>query len=247
MGVAVRMAVLEAWRAICRTDGERASHEYIPPPYRRPPALALVNARFVDPSALIPKQSAACLITDGLIRDLGAKNTGQASPQCTDHRLPRRLRGAGPHRHAGLHRRARRRAPRDDRDCDPGGGGRRRHHDPLPAPIPIRPSTSRPSSIFCCAAPATPAACGCCLPAALTEGLKGAEIAEIGLLQQAGAVAFSDGARSICNARVLRRVMQYARDFDALVITREGSRSCRRRSDERRRIRRPPRSCGNSA
>ncbi|HTV31758.1 MAG TPA: dihydroorotase [Methylocella sp.] len=54
--------------------------------------------------------------------------------------------------------------------------------------------------------------------AALTAGLAGIEIAEIGLLQQAGAVAFSDGARSIRNARVLRRVMQYARDFDALII-----------------------------
>jgi dihydroorotase len=54
--------------------------------------------------------------------------------------------------------------------------------------------------------------------AALTAGLDGAEIAEIGLLQLAGAVAFSDGARSIRNARVMRRVLQYARDFDALVI-----------------------------
>jgi dihydroorotase len=54
--------------------------------------------------------------------------------------------------------------------------------------------------------------------AALTAGLNGTEIAEIGLLQQAGAVAFSDGARSIRNARVLRRIMQYARDFDALVM-----------------------------
>jgi dihydroorotase len=54
--------------------------------------------------------------------------------------------------------------------------------------------------------------------AALTAGLNGAEIAEIGLLQQAGAVAFSDGARSVCNARVMRRVMEYARDFDALII-----------------------------
>ncbi|MGH8277684.1 MAG: amidohydrolase family protein, partial [Steroidobacteraceae bacterium] len=54
--------------------------------------------------------------------------------------------------------------------------------------------------------------------AALTAGLDGAEIAEIGLLQLAGAVAFSDGARAIRSARVLRRVMQYARDFNALVI-----------------------------
>ncbi|WP_395666986.1 dihydroorotase [Methylocella sp.] len=54
--------------------------------------------------------------------------------------------------------------------------------------------------------------------AALTQGLRGEEIAEIGLLQQAGAVAFSDGARPIVNSRVLRRAMAYARDFDALVI-----------------------------
>lgn len=54
--------------------------------------------------------------------------------------------------------------------------------------------------------------------AALTHGLRGEEIAEIGLLQQAGAMAFSDGAESIRNARVFRRVLSYARDFDALVI-----------------------------
>ncbi|WPP06502.1 dihydroorotase [Methylocella tundrae] len=54
--------------------------------------------------------------------------------------------------------------------------------------------------------------------AALTHGLRGEEIAEIGLLQQAGALAFSDGAESISNARVFRRVLSYARDFDALVI-----------------------------
>ncbi len=54
--------------------------------------------------------------------------------------------------------------------------------------------------------------------AALTKGLRGLDIAEIGLLQKAGAVAFSDGAASIRSAAVLRRVMTYARDFDALVM-----------------------------
>ncbi|MDQ0393051.1 dihydroorotase [Labrys monachus] len=54
--------------------------------------------------------------------------------------------------------------------------------------------------------------------AALTKGLKGQEMTEIGLLSEAGALAFTDGARSIMNARVLRRTMTYARDFDALVI-----------------------------
>ena len=54
--------------------------------------------------------------------------------------------------------------------------------------------------------------------AALTKGLRGEDISEIGLLLQAGAIAFSDGSRSIANARILRRAMVYARDFDALVI-----------------------------
>ncbi len=54
--------------------------------------------------------------------------------------------------------------------------------------------------------------------AAITKGLRGHEIAEIGLLQEAGAVAFTDGFKSIHNSQVLRRALTYARDFDALII-----------------------------
>ncbi|UES40778.1 dihydroorotase [Roseibium aggregatum] len=54
--------------------------------------------------------------------------------------------------------------------------------------------------------------------AALTKGLKGEEMAEIGLLKEAGAVAFTNGHKSVKNAQVMRRMMTYARDFDALVI-----------------------------
>jgi dihydroorotase len=54
--------------------------------------------------------------------------------------------------------------------------------------------------------------------AALTKGLKGEEMAEIGLLREAGAVAFTDGARSVINAQVMRRALTYARDFDALIL-----------------------------
>ncbi len=54
--------------------------------------------------------------------------------------------------------------------------------------------------------------------AALTKGLRGEELAEIGLLRAAGAVAFTDGARSVTNAQVMRRALSYARDFDALVV-----------------------------
>jgi len=54
--------------------------------------------------------------------------------------------------------------------------------------------------------------------AALTKGLGGQEMAEIGLLRASGALAFTDGARSVTNAQVMRRALSYARDFDALVV-----------------------------
>jgi dihydroorotase len=54
--------------------------------------------------------------------------------------------------------------------------------------------------------------------AALTKGIKGEEMTEIGLLKAAGAVAFTDGAKTVANAQVMRRALIYARDFDALIV-----------------------------
>lgn len=54
--------------------------------------------------------------------------------------------------------------------------------------------------------------------AALTKGLEGREMTEIGLLGAAGAVAFTDGTRSIGSAQVLRRALTYGRDFGALIV-----------------------------
>jgi dihydroorotase len=54
--------------------------------------------------------------------------------------------------------------------------------------------------------------------AAMTKGLMGREIAEIGLLAEAGAIAFSDGPHSLADAQTMRRVLTYARDFGALVM-----------------------------
>jgi dihydroorotase len=54
--------------------------------------------------------------------------------------------------------------------------------------------------------------------AALTKGLEGQEMTEIGLLKAAGAVAFTDGDKSVTNAQVMRRALTYARDFDALIV-----------------------------
>ncbi|MEM6618431.1 MAG: dihydroorotase [Pseudomonadota bacterium] len=54
--------------------------------------------------------------------------------------------------------------------------------------------------------------------AALTRGRAGAEMAEIGLLGDAGAVAFSDGDRVISDPRLAARCLNYARGLGALVI-----------------------------
>jgi dihydroorotase len=53
--------------------------------------------------------------------------------------------------------------------------------------------------------------------AAITRRLAGEEMTEIGMLMEAGAVAFTDGRSSIHDAQVLRRVMTYAREFGAVI------------------------------
>lgn len=54
--------------------------------------------------------------------------------------------------------------------------------------------------------------------AAMTKGLAGKEMTEMGLLRQAGALAFTDGKRSVANAKLMRLILSYARDFGALIV-----------------------------
>jgi dihydroorotase len=54
--------------------------------------------------------------------------------------------------------------------------------------------------------------------AAITKGLRGEEITEFGLLKEAGAVALTDGRRSIQSAGLLRAAMTYAAYFDMPVM-----------------------------
>ena len=53
---------------------------------------------------------------------------------------------------------------------------------------------------------------------ALTRGLKGKELTEIGLLLDAGALAFTDSQAATADALVMRRALSYARAFDALIV-----------------------------
>jgi len=53
---------------------------------------------------------------------------------------------------------------------------------------------------------------------AITKSSDGSELAEMGEMKAAGAVAVSDDGRPVPNAGIMRRAMQYARDFDLPVI-----------------------------
>lgn len=53
----------------------------------------------------------------------------------------------------------------------------------------------------------------------ITKGQKGEELAEMGLMQQAGAVAFSDDGRPVENGNTMRLALEYAKGIDALVIS----------------------------
>ena len=52
----------------------------------------------------------------------------------------------------------------------------------------------------------------------VTRGTKGEQLTEMGLLAEAGAVAFTDGTRAVSNTMVMRRALSYARGFDLMVV-----------------------------
>lgn len=53
---------------------------------------------------------------------------------------------------------------------------------------------------------------------AVTKGCRGEELAELGLLREAGAVGFTDGSRAIGSARLMRLALSYARGFGARIV-----------------------------
>ncbi|MFA9452977.1 MAG: dihydroorotase [Candidatus Aminicenantaceae bacterium] len=54
--------------------------------------------------------------------------------------------------------------------------------------------------------------------AAITMGEKGEELTEMGELLAAGAVAFSDDGQPVANSQIMRRALEYARQFRTVII-----------------------------
>ena len=53
---------------------------------------------------------------------------------------------------------------------------------------------------------------------AVTKGLKGEELAEMGMLAEAGALAFTDGIKAVGDSRIMQRALSYATTFGLMII-----------------------------
>ncbi len=53
---------------------------------------------------------------------------------------------------------------------------------------------------------------------AVSKGLQGQELAEIGLMKEAGIVAISDDGNPVATAELMKKAMRYAADYDMVVI-----------------------------
>ena len=53
---------------------------------------------------------------------------------------------------------------------------------------------------------------------AITKGLEGKELAEMGLLRESGAVAFTDGDKAVADAQIMRRALAYTSTFPLLLV-----------------------------
>jgi len=53
---------------------------------------------------------------------------------------------------------------------------------------------------------------------AVTKGLDGEELAEMGLLAEAGALAFTDGIKPVNDSQIMRRALSYANTFGLMIV-----------------------------
>ena len=53
---------------------------------------------------------------------------------------------------------------------------------------------------------------------ALTQGLEGKDLVEMGMLSEFGALGFTDALHAVADTQVMRRALNYARTFDLLIV-----------------------------
>jgi dihydroorotase len=187
------------------------------PPKRQLRPLALVNARLVDPAGK-RDETGGVLIDDGIIREIGPQVTRGQAPEdaeivdCGGHVLAPGL----------VDMRVQLREPGEEHQetIETGSlaaaAGGVTSMVCLPNTDPIiddvagvefiarRARETKRAKIYCYGA--------------LTKGLEGKDIVEMGLLGESGALGFTDALNAVADTQVMRRALSYARTFDLLVV-----------------------------
>jgi dihydroorotase len=186
------------------------------PPKQAARPLAILNARLLDPDTRLD-QSGGILLQDGVIVDCGPQ-VGQSLPDGVE-----RIEAGGHCLAPGLiDMRVQLREPGEEHKetiataSAAAAAGGVTSMVSLPNTIPViddvagvefiarRARETRLSKVYCYGA--------------VTKGLAGKDLVELGLLAESGALAFTDGLVAVNDARVMARALSYARCFDLLII-----------------------------
>jgi dihydroorotase len=187
------------------------------PPKKQERPLALVNARIVDPASN-RDETGGILVENGVIQEIGAKVTRSSAPEAAEI-LDCRGQVLAP---GLIDMRVQLREPGEEHKetietaslAAAAGGVTSMVCLPNTEPIiddlagvefiARRGRETRRAKIYCYGA--------------LTQGLEGKDLVEMGLLAASGALGFTDGIKAIGDVQVMRRALTYARSFDLLVI-----------------------------
>ena len=193
--------------ALCGTDPPRSRPDF------RHVALLIENGRVIDPSQKLDRVT-------NLLVDNGRIAAYDAVPerQRPRHSGRRQDRLAGPDRSACPTPGTGPRRGRNDRKRHRRGRGRRFHFDRLSAQYRAAASIRKPAWSSSVRRRPGPGTVMCWSPACVSKDRAGKELAEIGSLVEAGAVAFTDAPRGIQNAELLRRAFEYCLMFDKPIL-----------------------------
>ena len=187
------------------------------PPKRQTRPLALIHARIIDPASN-RDETGGVLVEDGIIRDLGPQITRTGLPEgaevidCNGDVLCPGL----------IDMRVQLREPGEEHQetIETGSlaaaAGGVTSMVTLPNTDPIiddvagvefiarRARETKRAKIYCYGA--------------LTRGLHGKDLVEMGMLSEFGALGFTDALHAVADAQVMRRALYYARTFDLLIV-----------------------------
>jgi len=179
--------------------------------------IAYINARLMDPASGLDVKGA--LLTDGeVIADFGAHlftdgvPEGMATVDCQGHCLSPGL----------VDMRAQLREPGDEHKGTLASDGRAATAGGITSLVCLpntQPVIDDMSVVEFVARRARLLGLAKVYPyGAVTKGLEGRKLAEMGMLAEAGALAFTDAVKAVADAQVMRRALGYAATFGLLII-----------------------------